>query len=87
MPSKYGATHGLPGYDRFRTGLTYADVKRMLWDESQDRADWRYKRRGTVLGHWHQLKKEMYDRAVDRGLLENGDGQCPKQRNRKRNAA
>jgi hypothetical protein len=68
MPSRYGSTHGLPGYDRFRTGLTYDDVKRMMWDESENRADWTYKRRGSVLGRWHQLKLEMYSRAVDEGM-------------------
>lgn len=67
MASKYGATHDLPGYDRFRTGLTYDAVKKMLWDESEDRADWKYKRRGTVLGHWHQLKMEMYEQSVAMG--------------------
>lgn len=69
MPSSFGARHGLPGYDKFRTGLSYDDVKRMLWDESQDSADWRYKRRGTVLGLHHQLKLEMYNRIVDEGRL------------------
>ena len=70
MASKYGAAHGLPGYDSFRTGLTFTDVRAMLLDESEDRADWRYKRRGTVLGLWHQLKMEMYERAVDAGYRE-----------------
>lgn len=47
-------------YDRFRTGLRYRDVYRMLWSPSQDSRDWRYKRRGTVLGLWRQLKLEMW---------------------------
>jgi len=37
-------------------------------DESEDRADWTYKRRGTVLGRWHQLKLEMYNQAIDAGM-------------------
>lgn len=41
-------------YDAFRTGLTYRDVYRMLWDR-------RFKRRNTVLGFWHQIKVEMYE--------------------------
>jgi len=81
MPSRYGARHDLPGYDRFRTGLTYADVKRMMWDESEDRADWKNKRRGSVLGRWHQLKLEMYNQAIDAGMdpswpKDQGDGRC-----------
>jgi len=29
MPSSYGRRHDLPGYDKFRTGLTYRDVVSM----------------------------------------------------------
>lgn len=67
--SKYGAKHNLPGYDAFKTGLCYRDVWEMLRDDSEDRTKWRYKRRGVVLWHWHKLKIEMYERAVDNGLL------------------
>ena len=42
-------------YDKFRTGLTYRAVYRMLFGR-------KYRRRRTVLGYWHQLKKEMYAR-------------------------
>lgn len=52
-------------YKRFRTGLTYQDVFTMLKDYSDDRADWKYKRRGTVLGKWHQHKKELWQRHLD----------------------
>lgn len=45
-------------YDRFRTGLTYRDVYHMLWHR-------RYKRRRTVLGYWHQLKLELWNRYLD----------------------
>lgn len=65
--SQYGAKHGLPGYDRFRTGLTYQDVFDLLKDNEENSSKWRYKRRRTVLGFWHQLKKEMYERAIDSG--------------------
>jgi hypothetical protein len=47
-------------YDEFRTGLTFAEVRRMLWVGSDDPRDWRYKRRHTVLGFWHQLKLQLW---------------------------
>jgi len=65
MASRYGDKHGLPGYDKFRTGLTYRDVWSMLADHSDDPADWRHKKRGTILGHWHQLKLQLYHQAMD----------------------
>jgi hypothetical protein len=37
----------------------------MLMDYSDDRADWKHKRRGTVLGKWHQHKKELWQRHID----------------------
>jgi hypothetical protein len=27
-------------------------------------------RRHTVLGYWHELKLQLYEQAVDRGLLD-----------------
>ena len=62
MPSSYGARHGLPGYDKFRTGLTYRDVWEMMRDDSEDRSTWRYKSRGVVLGMWHEIKMQLYAR-------------------------
>src|SRR4051812_44868403 len=57
-------------YEDFRTGLSFAEVRRMLWVYSSDPKDWRYKRRGTVLGLWHQIKKELYARYLDAIDLE-----------------
>jgi hypothetical protein len=54
----------MPGYDEFRTGLTYRDVRDML------RAADRHKRRGSVLGFWHEIKLQLYEQAVDRGYQE-----------------
>lgn len=51
-------------YRDFRTGFTYAEVYQMLWVASDDARDWRYKRRGTVLGKWRQLKLQMWDRHL-----------------------
>ena len=67
MPSSWGARHGLPGFDRFRTGLTFSDVQKMLYVESDDPKHWRCKRRGTVLGLWHDLKLALYEEATRRG--------------------
>lgn len=61
MASRWGATHGEgAAYDRFRTGLTFAAVKRMMFDGHKDRSRWKYKRRGTVLGAWHAIKLHMW---------------------------
>jgi hypothetical protein len=69
MASKWGAKNGLPGYDTFRSGLSYQDVFEMLKDNHEDSKRWRYKKRGTILGAWHQVKLELYHRAVEAGLL------------------
>jgi hypothetical protein len=47
-------------YDRFNTGLTFADVVRMLWVPSSDPADWRRKSRGPILYTFSKLKKDMW---------------------------
>lgn len=56
----------VPNYSDFRTGLTFGQVRQMLWVGSEDPKDWRYKRRGTVLGFWHQLKQQLYAQLLDR---------------------
>jgi hypothetical protein len=45
-------------YGRFRTGFTYHEVYHMMWQHPQ-------KRRNTILGSWHQLKKELWSRHVE----------------------
>jgi hypothetical protein len=57
----------LPGYDKFRTGLSYRDIWEMMRDDSEESSRWRYKRRGTVLVMWHELKLQMYHQAIDMG--------------------
>lgn len=52
-------------YARFKTGLRYRDVFLMLWDNSRNTSEWRYKRRGTILGLWHSIKKELWSRHTD----------------------
>lgn len=55
--SRFGASRGCPEYDEFRTGLKYYDVYVMT-------AGRKYRRRGTVLGLWHQLKLELFYAAT-----------------------
>ena len=56
---EYACVCGLT-YERFRTGLTFGCVRSMMWSDSTDPADWRYKTRRMVLGYWHQLKLGMW---------------------------
>ena len=48
-------------YRDLKTGLTFAEVKAMMRVHSEDPRDWRYKRRRSVLGYWHQIKREMWE--------------------------
>lgn len=48
-------------YTELKTGLTFAQVRSMMWVPSEDPRDWRYKRRNSVLGYWHQLKLEIWN--------------------------
>jgi len=52
-------------YEQFRTGLTFAEVRAMLWSHDPDPRTWRYKRRRTVLGFWRQLKLQMWEQYKD----------------------
>jgi hypothetical protein len=72
MPSTYGARHGMPGYDRFRTGLTYGEVWEMMRNDSDDREEWSYKTRGVVLGMWHELKLQMWQQLLEAHEGEKG---------------
>lgn len=57
-------------YGELRTGLRYFDVFVMLMDYSSDRDEWQYKRRGTVLGKWHEIKQQMWTYHCDEGGCE-----------------
>lgn len=71
MGSRYGEKHDLTcevcglHYDEFRVvdlstehKYTYGDVRMLLWVAGDDyrATPWKYKRRHTVLGLWHQIK-------------------------------
>lgn len=48
-------------YHDFRTGLTFAQVRRMMFRGSpDDPSTWRQKRRRGVLGHWREIKISMW---------------------------
>ena len=69
MSSRWGKKNDLPGYDKFRTGLTYGDVYMMLRHGTKHSQ----KRRGSVLGYWHELKLQLYEQAVDLGYAAEED--------------
>jgi hypothetical protein len=69
MSSKWGKKNNLPKFDEFRTGLTYHQVYVMLRHSSKHKS----KRRGSVLGFWHELKLQLYNQAVDLGYGEEGE--------------
>ena len=53
-------------YESFKTDdgtgrpYKYADIRTLLWVGSSDYSEWKYKRRNTVLGLWHQIKKAQW---------------------------
>ncbi len=75
-------------YDRFRTGLTFTDVRGMLAEEQVDpelRGERKFVTRATVLGRWHEIKLTMYeyyqrsenetdDKGPDATVLQRGVG-------------
>ena len=62
-------------YAEFRTGETFQSIKDSLWVGSDDPADWKYKRKGTVLGRWHQLKKELWVEHVENCIGDSGEAE------------
>lgn len=54
-------------YEKFKTTncdtarpYTYAEIRMLLWVGSDDYDTWKYKRRNTVLGLWHAIKKSQW---------------------------
>lgn len=61
MPRRKVIPEGQPiTYSQFRTGLTFADARAMLWMNTTDKTQWKHKRRGSVLGFMRALKQEMW---------------------------
>jgi hypothetical protein len=65
-------------YKKFRTGLTFTEVRNMYWVTDTNSEKWKYKRRNTVLGKWREIKQDMwkthlYDCASDALHLLEGD--------------
>lgn len=54
-------------YGKLRTGMRYYDVFTMLMDNSDDSDEWKYKRRGTVLGAWFAIKQTMWEYHCEEG--------------------
>ncbi len=51
-------------YRDFRTGLTFGDVRREFWKQTDDRTQWHPARRHTVLGRWRQIKLSMFEQHL-----------------------
>ncbi len=47
-------------YGAFRTGLDFKTIREWYWSGSAEPSDWKYKRRGTVLGRWHMEKQQLW---------------------------
>jgi hypothetical protein len=47
-------------YRQLNTGMSYRDIWALFVDNHEDTSLWRYKRRHTILGKWHQIKKELW---------------------------
>lgn len=43
----------------------FEDTQQEMFVESDDPSDWRYKRRGTVLGRMHAHKRELWEQYID----------------------
>lgn len=69
--SKYkGNSEQCPGcgltYGNFKTGFTYYEVWMMLWNPPEtEPTEWTYKRRGTVLGKWFEIKQSYWERHTE----------------------
>lgn len=57
-------------YQDFRTGLTFAVVRAMMFTGSSDVSQWRQKGRHSVLGFWHELKLQAWHYHV---MMERSD--------------
>jgi hypothetical protein len=49
-------------YAQHRTGLTFRDVRRMMFDQEDPNRSgwWRQKRRHSVLGYWREMKIHLW---------------------------
>lgn len=82
MASAYGANRNIVcpgcklGYDSFRTGMSFTEVRRSIIAIGTDRktGKTKYGRRSGVLGLWHEWKKMMWEQHV---------GDCTSPRNRR----
>lgn len=57
-------------YRKLKTGLRYYDVFTLLMDYSDDSAEWKYKRRRTILGKWFEIKQSQWAYHCDEGGCE-----------------
>jgi len=65
-----GTGGGVPpvSYERFRTGFTFTDIRRQLYDETKVRCaagDYITVTRKRVLGRWGEIKRGMYEAYLE----------------------
>lgn len=50
-------------YDDFRLGMSFADARKMLWDQEDPNRPgwWRQKRRHSILGFMREMKMHAWD--------------------------
>ena len=51
-------------YKNLSTEFTFKEIHDMLWVGTPDYSQWKYKRRRTVLGLWHQIKMSLWDQHL-----------------------
>lgn len=51
-------------YRDLRTNLSYDDILGHLYSPDPDPDTWRYRRRGTVLGVWFQIKQDLWEQHL-----------------------
>jgi len=50
--------------------MSYREVFELLMDNSDDPSDWHNKTRHTVLGKWHELKKQWWDHHLEECAMQ-----------------
>lgn len=57
-------------YGEFRTGMSYRGIFELLMDNSDDPSEWHNKTRHTILGKWHELKKQWWAHHIEECAMQ-----------------
>lgn len=52
-------------YDKFKTGLSFGDVRTMMCVGDPNSETWCQKRRNSVLGFWREIKLKMWGEHLE----------------------